>query len=117
MVKLGARELAVAVVELGARELGSSVHDRHEKAPARASYLNLCTDPLIYAIYLFMNFIFIFISFIFIFNLYLFSYELMPPCKRVHAMTVTVYMEAGIRTGVAGSQANGLDHSSTTHRL
>ena len=29
--------------------------------------------------------------------------EFMLPCQRVHAMTVTVYMAAGIRTGVAGS--------------
>ena len=26
--------------------------------------------------------------------------EFMQPCQRVHAMTVTVYMAAGIRTGV-----------------
>ncbi len=46
--------------------------------------------------------------------------EFMPPCQRVHAVTVTVYMAVGIRTGVAGdtgSQANRLDHSATTHRL
>ena len=45
--------------------------------------------------------------------------EFMPPCQRVHATTVTVYMAAGIWTGVAsdtGSQANRLDHSATTHR-
>ena len=42
--------------------------------------------------------------------------EFMLPCQRVHAMTVTVYLAAGIRTGVAGSRANRLDHSATTHR-
>ena len=39
--------------------------------------------------------------------------------KRMHATTVTVYMAAGIWTGVAsdtGSQANRLDHSATAHR-
>ena len=29
--------------------------------------------------------------------------EFMLPCQRVHAMTVTVYVAAGIQTGVAGS--------------
>ena len=42
--------------------------------------------------------------------------EFMPSCQRVHAMTVTVYMAAGIRTGVACSQASRLDHSATAHR-
>src|ERR1700690_3933182 len=42
--------------------------------------------------------------------------KFMPPCQRVHAMTVTVYMSAGDRTWVAGSQANRLDHSATAHR-
>ena len=42
--------------------------------------------------------------------------EFMPPCQRVHAITVTVYMAAGDRTWVAGSQANRLDHSATAHR-
>jgi len=42
--------------------------------------------------------------------------EFMPPCQRVHAITVTVYMVAGIRTGVACSQASRLDHSPTVHR-
>ena len=42
--------------------------------------------------------------------------EFMPPCQRVHALTVTVYTAAGIRTGVAGSQASHLDHSATDHR-
>jgi len=43
--------------------------------------------------------------------------EFMPPCQRVHAMTVTVYMAAGIRNGVAYSQASCLDHSATAHRI
>jgi len=43
--------------------------------------------------------------------------EFRPPCQRVDAMTVTVYMAAGSRTGVAGSQANRLDHSATTHHI
>ena len=42
--------------------------------------------------------------------------EFMPPCQRVHATAVTVYMAAGDRTWVAGSQANRLDHSATAHR-
>ena len=42
--------------------------------------------------------------------------EFMLPCQKVHAMTVTVYMAAGIRTGVAGSQASRLDHSATMLR-
>jgi len=42
--------------------------------------------------------------------------EFMPPCPRVHAMTVTIYMAARIRTGIAGSQTNRLDHSATAHR-
>ncbi len=42
--------------------------------------------------------------------------EFMPPCQRVDAVTVTVYMAAGIRTGVAGSQTSRQDHSATTHR-
>jgi len=42
--------------------------------------------------------------------------EFMLPCQRVHAMTVTVYVAAGIRTGVTGSQASRLDHSATTLR-
>ena len=42
--------------------------------------------------------------------------EFMLPCQRVQAMTVEVYMAAGIRTGVAGSQASRLDHSATTLR-
>jgi hypothetical protein len=42
--------------------------------------------------------------------------ECMPSCQRVHAMTVTVYMATGYRTWIAGSQANRLDHSATTHR-
>ena len=43
--------------------------------------------------------------------------EFRPPCQRAHAITVTVYMAAGDRTWVAGSQANRLDHSATAHRL
>jgi len=42
--------------------------------------------------------------------------EFMPPCKKVLAMTVTVCMAAGIRTGVAGSQAHRIDHSATARR-
>jgi hypothetical protein len=42
--------------------------------------------------------------------------EFIPPCQRVHAMTVTVYIAAGIRTGVACSQASSLDHSATAQR-
>ena len=40
--------------------------------------------------------------------------EFKLPGQRVHAMTVTVYMAVGIRTGVAGSQASRLDQSATT---
>ena len=36
--------------------------------------------------------------------------EFMLHCKNVHAMSFTVYMAAGIQTGVAGSQVNRLDH-------
>jgi len=43
--------------------------------------------------------------------------EFMPPFQRAHAMTVTVYMAAGIRTGVACLQAGSLDHSATAHHL
>ena len=39
--------------------------------------------------------------------------EFVLPYLRVHPMTVTVYVAAGIRTGVAGSQASRLDHSAT----
>ena len=42
--------------------------------------------------------------------------EFMLPCQRVHAMTVTVYVAAGIRTEVAGFEASRLDHSATTLR-
>jgi hypothetical protein len=42
--------------------------------------------------------------------------EFMTPCQRVHAMTVTIYMAAGNRTGFACSQASRLDHSATAHR-
>jgi hypothetical protein len=42
--------------------------------------------------------------------------EFMPPCQRMHALTVAVYMAAEIRTGVVAiSKANCLDHSATTH--
>ena len=34
--------------------------------------------------------------------------EFMPPCQRVLAMTVKVYMAAGIRTGVVCSQPSRL---------
>ena len=40
--------------------------------------------------------------------------EFMPPCQRVRAMTVTVYTMTRIRTGVVGSQATRLDHTTTT---
>jgi len=42
--------------------------------------------------------------------------EFMLPCQRVRAMTITVYMAAGVQTGVAGSQATRLEHSVTTLR-
>ena len=40
----------------------------------------------------------------------------MPPCQRVHEITTKVYMAAGFRTGVAGSQAKRPDYSATAHR-
>jgi len=42
--------------------------------------------------------------------------EFRPPCQRVHAMNVIVYIAAGILTRVACSQANGLDYSATARR-
>ena len=42
--------------------------------------------------------------------------KFIPPFQLVYAITVVVYMAAGIRTGVAGSEGSRLDHSATTLR-